>query len=391
MKPNPGGQIAPADILGRDDLISDMWTILEGRSIYMNDLRRIGKSQIMVKMHANPQPGWTTVKSDLGGTHTAADFATLAYKTSLVALDKKTKALRTMQDLIGKISGTEIAGIVKLPTGDAAPWAEVLRRTFADIEEAMKELGPNHRMVFFWDEIPYLLDNISKRESSDVAMEVLDMLRALGQDNDRVRLVLTGSIGIHHVLNSFKKEGYNGSPLNRMEHIQPGPLSELYSINLTTALLEGSGVPCSDPSACASEIAQSVGHVPFYIHKLISRLSRNENATPQTIAATLNREITSDNNDWDFEHYRTRLKPYYGEQENLALIILDILATSASPLTFQKISALVSNEIDTNDERLRNQLKLLCMDYYLTRTQENTYKFYLDIICRWWRLSRNLL
>ena len=45
--PNPGGQLAPEQILGRDPLIAQMWSILEGRSIYMNDLRRIGKTQIM--------------------------------------------------------------------------------------------------------------------------------------------------------------------------------------------------------------------------------------------------------------------------------------------------------------------------------------------------------
>jgi hypothetical protein len=40
MRPNPGGQLAPGNIVGRDKLIAQMWTILRGRSIYMNDLRR---------------------------------------------------------------------------------------------------------------------------------------------------------------------------------------------------------------------------------------------------------------------------------------------------------------------------------------------------------------
>lgn len=40
MKPNPGGQLSPEQIVGRDALIADMWGILQGRSIYMNDRRR---------------------------------------------------------------------------------------------------------------------------------------------------------------------------------------------------------------------------------------------------------------------------------------------------------------------------------------------------------------
>lgn len=386
--PNPGGQLAPEQILGRDPLIAQMWSILEGRSIYMNDLRRIGKTQIMVKMHEQPQPHWLTVKCDLGGTHTAAEFATLAYKNSLVALGKKKRVLRSMQELLGKAQGIQI-GPIKLPDGSTAPWKEVLSRTFADIEEAMTELGPRQRMVFFWDEVPYLLDNIAKREGPSTAMEVLDTPRALGQDHNRIRLLLTGSIGIHHVLSSLKNEGYNGSPLNRMELVQPGPLDQADSLALATALLLGSGTSCDDPAVCALAIAQGAGHVPFYIHKLISRLPKSKNATPESIAATLDHEITSDNNDWDLQHYRDRLKAYYGEQERLALCVLDAVAIEGS-LTFQALRQQINAQMPTDDEQLRGLLKLLCMDHYLTRTPDNAYCFYLDLICRWWRLSRSL-
>ena len=34
-----------------------MWSILEGRSIYMNDLRRVGKTMILDKMKAKPPRG----------------------------------------------------------------------------------------------------------------------------------------------------------------------------------------------------------------------------------------------------------------------------------------------------------------------------------------------
>ena len=72
MKPNPGGQLAAENIVGRDELIADMWSILEGRSIYMNDLRRVGKTMILDKMKAKPPRGWLAIKRDLGGCHTAA-------------------------------------------------------------------------------------------------------------------------------------------------------------------------------------------------------------------------------------------------------------------------------------------------------------------------------
>jgi uncharacterized protein len=389
MKPNPGGQLSPEHIIGRDGLIAEMWGILEGRSIYMNDLRRIGKTQIMVKMHAQPPPGWVAVKSDLGGIHTAAEFATLAYRQSSESLGQRQLALRRMTDLLGKASGLEIAGLVKLPDGSPAPWKEVLRRTFADIEEAMAAKGSDWRMVFFWDEVPYLLDNITKREGPAVAMEVLDSLRALGQDFDRVRLLLTGSIGIHHILGELKAHGYNGSPLNRMDLVQPGPIQSADGISLALALLEGQTVADAREQTCAAAIAEAVGYVPFYIHKLISRLPRAAPATPSSIATLLDREITSDNNDWDLGHYRDRLRPYYGADEKLALHVLDAVAILGQ-LGFQAISRTVAVQMAVDDEKLRHLLKLLCMDHYLARTEENEYRFYLALIRRWWRLSRSL-
>lgn len=388
-KPNPGGQLEPDQIIGRDALIAEMWQILDGRSIYMNDLRRIGKTQIMVKMHAEPPAGWLSVKCDLGGTHSAAEFATLAYRMSAEVLSGRKRNLRRMENLLGKAGVLEIAGILKLPDGTPAPWKEVLRRTFADIEEEMTALGSDQRMVFFWDEVPFLLSNIVRNEGSTVAMEVLDTLRALGQDHDRVRLLLTGSVGIHHVLEGLKKEGYLGSPLNRMELVQPGPHAPADGLALAGNLLAGSQLVCSDPAACARAVAESVGHVAFYIHKLITRLPRGVSTTPESISKVLDREITSDNNDWDLRHYRDRLRPYYGDEEKLALLVLDAVAVGGS-LTFPAIRQTVNAQLPADDERLRGLLKLLVMDHYLVRTEANEYRFYLDLIRRWWRLDRSL-
>lgn len=253
----------------------------------------------------------------------------------------------------------------------------------------MTELGPDQRMVFFWDEVPYLLDNIAKREGAQVAMEVLDVLRALGQDHDRIRLLLTGSIGLHHVLVGLKKDGFYGPALNRMELVQPGPLQPADGIALARALIDGNAIRCADPATCAAAVAELVGHVPFYIHKLISRLPKDGNASPATIEAVLDREITSDNNDWDLQHYRDRLKPYYGENERLALCVLDAVAVGGS-LTFQEIRWEVNARMKADDERLRGLLKLLGMDHYLTRTDGNACRFHLALIRRWWKLSRNL-
>lgn len=387
MITNPGGQLDPREIIGREPLIQKLWTILRGRCVYMNDLRRIGKTQIMVKMHAETPKEWVCVKRDLGGCHSAEEFARQAYGDSLAVLSGGKKAMRHMGDLLGKASGTEIAGVLKLSDGLVAPWKEVLERTFRDIQESVEK--SDQRMLFLWDEVPFLIDNIAKRQDPQTAMEVLDVIRALTQGFDRVRVLLTGSIGLHHVLQSLQKEGYSGSPLNRMEVVRPGPLSAVDATHLAKMLLQGDGIQTDDPDRCSAAIATSVGHVAFYVHKLISRLDPTIAYTAKSISEVLDGELADLNNDWDLEHYRTRLGDYYGERVPIALAILDAVAIQRSA-SLDDIRSAVSAQIPIGTEQLRDIIKLLCKDHYLDHDTSGKYRFYLAVVARWWRISRDL-
>jgi len=366
-----------------------MWSILEGRSIYMNDLRRVGKTMILDKMKAKPPRSWLAIKRDLGGCHTAAEFATRAYRDSNDVLGGKQRALRRMEDLLGKLQGTEIAGVLKLPDGSPIPWKEVLTRTFADLEEHLQQT--DQHFVFLWDEVPFLLDNVSKREGPAVAMEILDTLRALSQDHSRVRLVLTGSVGLHHVLTALRAKGYVNSPLNNMERVAPGPLAPTDATQLALELLRGSNLQCPRPEECAQPLAESVGNVAFYIHKLVSRLPKKKEINPTLIGEILQKEITHPDNDWDLLHYRTRVQLYYGKDELLVLHILDAVAGAEKPLSAEAIRKAVSAKTPFDDiEHLRKLLRLLQQDHYLDRDAKGHYAFRFALIRRWWRLDRDL-
>ncbi len=390
MITNPGGQLDPAEIIGRDKLIQELWTTLAGRCVYMNDLRRIGKTQIMVKMHAESPEAWVSVKRDLGGAHSAEEFARQAYDDSSLALPDGKQAMRQMGKLLGNAAGTEIAGILKLPNGLVAPWKEVLERTFCDIDQAMQNKGQKTRMVFFWDEVPFLIDNINKRQGPQVAMEVLDSIRALTQTYDRVRVLLTGSIGLHHVLDTLKDSGYSGTPLNRMELVRPGPLSDEHAKQLATKLLQGDGIRVEGgEEKCAAAVAALVGNVAFYIHKLINRLDKDTAHSPASIEAALQNELADPNNDWDLAHYRTRLDEHYGDRVPVAIAILDAVSIHHSR-TFDEIRSDVSAQAQVDVEQLRKIINLLCKDHYLDVDKNGKHRFYLNVVARWWRISRSL-
>ncbi len=385
LKTNPGGQLNPEEILGRDALIADLWQILAGRNIYMNDLRRIGKTMILRKMAADPPPGWLVTKRDIGGLRTAAEFASQVYRDADRMLGGKKRVPRRMVKAFGSVD--EVAGVLKLK-GGGDPWKEILSKTIADLHDDHVESG--EVVVFFWDEVPFMLDNIRTDESPQRAMEVLDTIRSLSQDYPGIRFVLTGSVGIHHVLGQLRKEGYNNSPLNTFERVAPGPISHQDGVDLAGRLLSGEGIEVE--GACAEAVSSLTGDVPFYIHRLVARLPKTATASPASIERQFVRELTDADSDWDLGHYRTRLDKYYPDdtQRKIVLTLLDSVALAGQPLPFSELANLAKSKLETDDEAVRELLKLLLADHYLARDEQGHYHFRLEIVRRWWVLDRGL-
>src|SRR5882724_3154502 len=75
MKPNPGPVLAPEDIFGRDEFIAGLWRVLDGNSVRMEAERRIGKTNVLRKMTAEPLAGWEPVYLDVEKVHSADEFA----------------------------------------------------------------------------------------------------------------------------------------------------------------------------------------------------------------------------------------------------------------------------------------------------------------------------
>jgi uncharacterized protein len=80
MRTNPGGQLSPQNIVGRDEEITVIGESLDSQSVYIHAERRVGKTSILTKLHLEPRPGWAPIKRDLENLHTAEEFACAVYK-----------------------------------------------------------------------------------------------------------------------------------------------------------------------------------------------------------------------------------------------------------------------------------------------------------------------
>ena len=71
MRANTGGQIAPQDVIGRDQLIQSVWRALKQQSVVLTAARRMGKTSILRKMEAEPHMKYLPVYHDLENLRSA--------------------------------------------------------------------------------------------------------------------------------------------------------------------------------------------------------------------------------------------------------------------------------------------------------------------------------
>jgi hypothetical protein len=386
MKANPGGVIDPRNVYGRDRLIAQLWDRLDRLCVLMNAERRIGKTSVLRKMEQEPAPGWFPIMLDLEKFHSAEEFAVAVFGQVQQYLGRWKRAANAAR----KIYEEHEFGQFKR-TGGPRPWKILLTAAVQDLVSEKQD----ERLVFLWDEVPYMIDHIRRADGEQAAVEVLDTLRSLRQEHPGLRMVYSGSIGLHHVLDSIRDGKMSSEPVNDMQPIEVPPLALEDAVKLAADLIQGENLRASDPHKSAEIIAQEADCFPFYVHHVVAGL-RQEGlpAEPDTIRDLVRRQLVDANDPWDLGHYRTRITAYYqkGKTAQLVGLILDALASAPGPLTVPQLQSAVNaqtTEFDNRDELIR-VLRLMERDHYLLRDPDGRVLFRFPLIRRWWALDRGL-
>ena len=387
MKANPGGHLAPEYVFGRNQLIELIWDRLDQQCVLINAERRIGKTVVIKQMVARPRQGWFPVFHDLEKIRSADEFARGVYEAVSRYLDRWKLIANTARQFYEE---HEFGDFKKKAD---RPWKSLLIKTIEDLMS--QKAKTDQRLVLFWDEVPYMIDNIRQQDGERAAAEVLDTLRSLRQEHPELRMVFTGSIGLHHVLARINAAHVATAPVNDMYAIEVTPLAPADAAALAKALILGEKLVTKNLDQAAATIADEADCFPFYIHHVVSGLKRDLlPADPDQIHDLVQRQLVDPNDPWELGHFRTRIPIYYpqGNDAKLVLLILDALATTDQPLGVSALQNAVNSQTDTlnGPEHLRELLKLLHRDHYLTRTLSGEYEFRFPLIRRWWKLDRGL-
>lgn len=395
MKANPGGIVSPSNVLGRDRLIKGLWKTLEQQSIILVAERRMGKTSVIKKMAAEHPKGSLVIFMDVEAVSRIDEF--IAQLSRAFAAHSNTKA--ASEWLKAALSALEEFEIFdkKLPRTKMPPWKVSLKKVFKGLIRIS-----DCPVIFIWDEFPWMLQKITRNEGHSTVVDLLDLLRSMRQTHSQLRMIYTGSIGLHHVVTSLHDEGYTHAPTNDMLAIEVPPLELQDAITLTLALLKGEGLSSEHDQDSAELIAKLVEGVPYYIHHVVARLAdANQSPTSTSIEEVVTQGLIDPSDPWNLEHYRVRLSEYYGDRAGLARGILNIFAEN-KPMDLDdlreqlKIGFQPNNEasrriVEGDREPLRRLIKLMQRDHYLTQDTKGRYGFRFNLIRRWWRLDLGLV
>ena len=397
MTPESVRQAPLQDIYGRDLFVARLWRTLEGRSLRIEAERRIGKTSILKKMNAEPQKDWEPIFLDLERVHSAAEFAEIVCAEIHKKLTGWKKQGNRLLSIIGGIGVTHI-GPIKFPDKKDRPegyWKKLLTNGVEDLLE--QQVSAGKRVVFLFDEMPWMLEAIADpdRDGPQIAMEVLDVLRSMRQSpttGQSFRMILCGSIGMHHILAALKKKGYKNQPVNDMEMVEVPPLDPVDAEQLASHLLAKEGLKADDPSVPA-RIAEKTGCFPYYIHWVVSKLGisrRSSVVNPEDIDLAIKELLTGEHDPCDLLHFKTRIHGYYPGQENVVLGLLDHAALATSPLPQSELIGIAKTAGASDENQIRELLRLLLVDHYLRRDTEGCYSFRHELLRRWWVIEQGL-
>ena len=387
MQINPGGRLAPEDIVGRDREIHRYWQILERQSLVLSAERRVGKTHIVWKMHNGGRKGFVTFYQDLEGVHRLVELVRSIYDAvgQNLSMTKRAKAkLIEWHGLLPRRFGD-----LELPNA-RDNWQALLATAVTDALDAM----PEQKLVLMWDELPLMLHNMQRTEGAADTLQLLDLLRRFRQQNDRLRFLFTGSIGLHLVLNSLRRAGNANDPTNDMQVETVPPMVRGEALDLAVRLLSSIALAQSDSGATAAAIVDAVDGFPYYIHHVADHLSLlGRSVGPADVLACVDGIVAADNDPAHLRYYVERIQTYYPPDDAaLALLILGAIANSDAGLDLDELTNLVRHQKpEVVDERVRQVCDLLRQDHYLTLSQRGRvpeYDFRWRLVKRWWRKNR---
>lgn len=380
----PMGQVSATDVVGRDLDIRRFWNRLLAGSCLLNEPRRIGKSSVLLRMVDQPKPpGWHFLKSSVQGVKTTDEFAALV----LIEIGRhRSVADRIKQTTRGFLEEAEVnmgvagSGLRLRGAFQQTP-LRALEAALAAVDKHLAE--DDEYLAIAWDEFPDAVVSIIGSEGPGAAAALLGTLRRFRDDYpERLRWLLTGSVGLHHALRQLSSSGEQF--VTDLQNLPLGPLDEESARWLAECLLIGAGC-MFDEETMAAMVGETAG-IAYLLHLLAARA--RDYGPRHVRAADVPELFAKAVGDLDASHQSThllsRLGDYYGDDTQTAEKLLDAIA--ASPAARADLAA----DVGLDDKTARELLALLTRDHYIEADDAGRYAWRYEPLRRIWVQRRSM-
>lgn len=385
ITPSTGGAVATGDIVGRDNEISDLWSILEKQGIAFFAERRFGKSSILRKMDADVQDGFISIYKPIEGVSSPENLASeLLDRVKEMDLIEE-RVSKKIENFYNKATDAveEIPGL-KLKKVEYS-WQKKLLYLFRKLIEKQKD----KLIVIMLDEFSIFLDKLPNDEAS----AVIGFFRNITFENEfeNIRFVYCGSIGIDLVLDKIKKNGHNiGDPLNHMDEYELETFSGENAIYFGKCLNLGCRLDLTDE--LIKEICERSDNIPYFIDIIFDRISKSRKNTIKEKIEDAFEEIVNDTKGKaSIKHFYDRIELFYPNPE-ISIYILNFVSKSTMMVTETEIASnVLINTTEIKRFEINKEIERLKNDGYLFREskeEERAYDFKYSLLKLWWKINK---
>ncbi|WP_212005575.1 hypothetical protein [Chitinophaga sp. HK235] len=401
------GTIPDDQIPCREDDITKLLRLLKSQSVSVEEMRRMGKSLMLIKMaylcnhgklpdefkRHNFKARYMSFqgRQDLGQVIDLIMNSLKEFK-EWYQLDFR-KTYKFLRDLLDGVSVDALGSTfsVTLPEFRKS-WKEILFKALDEIAEAQEKT--KGILILIFDELPIMLWEWYKEGKHRDALELLDILRERRQHLEKrgIRFVYCGSIGIKVVLSTFRSEfKYTGEPTNEMVEFTLNPFSKAdHQFLCECILLSGFEVTEEAKENCLTLLYELTNGLPFYTCHLFNIIQTDFDYSLSTATIKQAYELIINDTKYHgaFKQLEERLQIYY--TTDIAKSMQKILTVLTMEDDYIREDQLLTKVNIEDEQKFKEAVSTLYGDHYLSRVisdGKRTYKFRFQIFKEWWRIN----
>lgn len=361
----------------------------DGNNLNIAAPRRIGKTSILLYLLDNGEGDFVYVYIDTEDIDNESDFFKRILKEVLRTEDVRgSRRLKHLVEsghkMLSKIKGVKVMGqgIDFSEDDKSTDYKEDLINLLSGIE-----LDNGKKIVILIDEFPQTVQNILDVDPSNdkPARKFLQANREIRLNpaiNEKVRFILTGSIGLNHTVAQMGASAF----INDLNSVEVNPLNkEEAGQFLLGLLLPGNYSLAADTTDYLLNKIEWL--IPFHIQLAVQEILAQATPARQIDTSLIDRAfdaIIQARNENHFNHYYSRLKKQFKEKDLLfAVELLDFLANKG---TLKRADIFDLSAKYDLEERWKFITEVLIYDGYINCSEDRmVYRFNSAIVRMWWQ------